>query len=56
MVWLAPLRVTVPLLCVNVPPLWAKSPDTESVVEGAVKVPFESVKPPLTVSVFALPA
>ncbi len=43
-VWAAaPLNVTVPELCVNVPE-FAKLPDIDNVAAGAVNVPAVSVK------------
>ena len=37
------MKFTVPLLCVNVPPVWDQLPDTLNVAEGAVKVPEDNV-------------
>lgn len=51
MVWLEPSNVTVPELCVKVPPVRAKLPDTVMVPDGAVNVPDESVKTPFTSTV-----
>lgn len=38
-----PLRLTVPLLCVKLPPEFVQLPPTDNVPVGAVNVPLESV-------------
>lgn len=46
----APFNVSVPLLCVNVPPVRVKSPETDKVPEVEVNVPVVSENIPPTVS------
>ena len=43
-VWVPePLKFTVPLLLIKLPPVWDHVPDTLKVLDGAVSVPPESV-------------